>query len=52
MDARSFFAEVKRRNISEVALMSWLEEQNKGRQIGSMWSALSFRLITVSHFGD
>jgi hypothetical protein len=36
MTARNFFAEVKRRNISEVALMSWLEEQNKGREIGSM----------------
>jgi hypothetical protein len=34
MNARNFFAELKRRNVSEVALMSLLEEQNKRRQIG------------------
>jgi hypothetical protein len=35
MNARNFFAELKRRNVSEVALTSWLEEQNKAaRSIG------------------
>jgi predicted transcriptional regulator len=34
MNASNFFAELKRRNLSKVALMSWLEEQNKGRQVG------------------
>jgi hypothetical protein len=34
MNARDFFAELKRRNLSKVAFMSRLEEQNKGRQIG------------------
>jgi len=34
MNASNFFAALKRRILSKVALMSWLEEQHKGRQIG------------------
>jgi hypothetical protein len=34
MNARNFFGELKHRNVSESRAMSWLEEQNKGRQVG------------------
>jgi len=34
MNARDFFAKLKCRNVRKVTLVTSLEEQNEGRQIG------------------
>jgi hypothetical protein len=34
MNARDFFADLKGRNVRKVTLVTWLEEQNRGHQIG------------------